>query len=94
MARRRGSTRALVMTPQALSERLPERFLEPTIQDDLVGALRAYLRDLEGWLADQGIAETRDWALAVMTEIGTSPASWYEAWLEESHGDSAQHPGS
>ena len=84
MARSKRARRKAPTTLTALVERLPDRFYEPVITDDLLGSLRAYMNDLMGWLADQGVRQdnTKDLALDIMAEIGASPAEWYRQAME------------
>ncbi|MGV2384794.1 MAG UNVERIFIED_CONTAM: hypothetical protein LOD86_05930 [Thermobifida fusca] len=84
MARSKRARKKAPTTLAALVERLPDRFYEPVITEDLLGSLRAYLDDLMGWLADQGVRPDRakDTALDIMAEIGASPAEWYRQAME------------
>lgn len=84
MARSRSAPKPKrAMTFETLLEDLPEEFRSPVITDDLLGSLREYLEDLEGWLATQGVADTRVMALDLMDAIGTSPDQWYRVHSED-----------
>ncbi len=84
MARSKRARKKAPTTLAVLVEMLPDRFYEPVITDDLLGSLRAYMNDLMGWLADQGVRQdnTKDLALDIMAEIGASPAEWYRQAME------------
>lgn len=84
MARSKRARKKAPTTLAALVERLPDRFYEPVIADDLLGSLRAYMNDLMGWLADQGVRQdnVKNMALDIMAEIGASPAEWYRQAME------------
>lgn len=84
MARSKRARKRAPTTLAALVERLPDRFYEPVIADDLLGSLRAYMDDLMGWLADQGVRQdnVKNMALDIMAEIGASPAEWYRQAME------------
>jgi len=84
MARSKRARRKVGTSPSALLPLLPERFSQPELTDDLLGSLRRYLADLEGWTIEMGVRpdHARTVALQIMAEIGTSPAEWYRQAME------------
>jgi hypothetical protein len=83
MARSR-RRRVNLTAPEALAEALPERFLCPTLGDNPVGALQAYITALSEWVVEQGvpIGSARFVASEVMALVGAAPSDWYRVAFE------------
>jgi hypothetical protein len=67
--------------------RLPARFLNPTVAAGTVTSLRDYIRDLTEHLSlETGISPDRIPTIDVMESLGIPPSEWYRALLTNKNG--------